>query len=135
MESKRMRVEEFIKEIANYDKESLKKGIPVGKDAVGNILLAQKQEKPLTVRNTCVTGVGRTNFVKRLILTLASLYEKNEACFFILSPRNEYGELIRFLKELPNFMRIFLKAIKTVNCSLYQASHRKTNLPVAEIMI
>lgn len=97
-----MRIEEFIEEISSMASESerfeeIRKGLPVGKDSVGNILLAQRKEKPLTVRNTCVTGVGRTNFIKRFLLTLACLYDKGEACFFILSPRTEYGELLRLL--------------------------------------
>ncbi len=95
-----MRIEEFIQEISNTKDErfdEIRKGLPIGKDSVGNILLAQKQEKPLTVRNTCVTGVGRTNFIRRFLITLACLHDKNEACFFILSPRAGYGELIRLL--------------------------------------
>ncbi len=75
--------------------EKLKKGLPLGEDTVGNILISQKREKPLTVRNTCVTGVCRGEFIRRLLLTVSCLYEKSEACFFILSPKTEYGELLR----------------------------------------
>ena len=86
-----------ISALANDDEkfEELKKGLPLGEDSVGNILLSQKREKPLTVRNTCVTGVGRCGFIRRFLLTISCLYEKSEACFFILSPRQEYGELLR----------------------------------------
>lgn len=95
-----MRTEEFITAVSRQAKENetfetLKKGLPLGEDMSGNILLAQKQDKSLTVRNTCVTGVGRTNFIRRLIITLSCLHEKEEACFFVLSPRTEYGELLR----------------------------------------
>ena len=95
-----MRSDAFISSIsalAGDDEkfEELKKGLPLGEDTVGNILISQKREKPLTVRNTCVTGVGRCGFIRRFLLTISCLYEKSEACFFILSPRQEYGELLR----------------------------------------
>ncbi len=95
-----MRTEEFISAVSQSSKENeefdkIRKGLPLGEDMSGHILLAQKREKPLTVRNTCVTGVGRTNFIRRLLITVSCLYEKGEACFFILSPRAEYGELLR----------------------------------------
>ena len=95
-----MRSDAFISSIsalASDDKkfEELKTGLPLGEDTVGNILVAQKREKPLTVRNTCITGVGRCGFIRRFLLTISCLYEKSDACFFILSPRQEYGELLR----------------------------------------
>ena len=95
-----MRTEEFIASVSKLSKENekfeeLRKGIPIGEDVTGNIVLAQKREKVLTVRNVCVTGVGRTNFIRRLVITLACLYEKEEACFLVLSPHGEYGELLR----------------------------------------
>ena len=59
-----MRTEELIKAISEESKdndrfEELKWGMPIGEDLGGNLVLAQKKVKPLTVRNTCVTGVGR----------------------------------------------------------------------------
>ena len=95
-----MRSDAFISSIsalASDDKkfEELKTGLPLGEDTVGYILVAQKREKPLTVRNTCITGVGRCGFIRRFLLTISCLYEKSDACFFILSPRQEYGELLR----------------------------------------
>jgi hypothetical protein len=75
--------------------EELKSGLPLGLDSVQNAVLAQKQGKPLTQRLTCVTGNGRSAFIRRLLLTVSCLYEKSEACFFVLSPRAEYGELLR----------------------------------------
>lgn len=95
-----MRTEEFISSVSRSSKENeefekLRKGVPLGEDVSGKIVLAQRQEKTLTVRNTCVTGAGRTNFIRRLLITVSCLYDKNEACFFILSPRAEYGELLR----------------------------------------
>ena len=40
--------------------EEYKKGLPIGKDEGGNILLAQKREKALMIRNTCVTGAEKS---------------------------------------------------------------------------
>lgn len=95
-----MNTHEFIKAVfyqteENGKLDAYKKGLPIGKDENGEILLAQKPEKPLTARNTCVTGMGRTDFIRRMIITLSCLYEKDQACFFVLSPRVEYGELLR----------------------------------------
>lgn len=95
-----MNTQEFMKALfleteGNEKLEEYKKGLPIGRDENGNILLAQKRDKTLTVRNTCATGAGRTDFIRRLIITLSCLYEKDQACFFVLSPKAEYGELLR----------------------------------------
>ena len=95
-----MNTQEFMKALfleteGNEKLEEYKKGLPIGRDENGNILLAQKRDKTLTVRNTCATGAGRTDFIRRLIITLSCLYEKDQACFFVLSPKTEYGELLR----------------------------------------
>lgn len=95
-----MNTQEFMKALfleteGNEKLEEYKKGLPIGRDENGNILLAQKGDKTLTVRNTCATGAGRTDFIRRLIITLSCLYEKDQACFFVLSPKTEYGELLR----------------------------------------
>ena len=95
-----MTTQEFMETLfrqaeGNEKLEEYKKGLPIGRDENGNILLAQKREKTLTVRNTCATGAGRTDFIRRLIITLSCLYEKDQACFFVLSPKTEYGELLR----------------------------------------
>lgn len=95
-----MKTEAFMTGISklsadNEEFEKLRKGLPLGLDMADGILFAQKREKPLTFRHTAVAGVGRREFICRLLLTLSCLYEKNEACFFVLSPSNEYGELLR----------------------------------------
>jgi hypothetical protein len=95
-----MRSDSFISSISQLSGddakfEELKKGLPLGEDSVGNILLSQKREKPLTVRHTCVTGPGRGECIRRLLLTISCLYEKSEATFLVLSPKTEYGELLR----------------------------------------
>ncbi|MBR2646555.1 MAG: hypothetical protein IKD47_03260 [Clostridia bacterium] len=95
-----MRSEEFITKISQLSKdndkfEELRKGIPLGTDAADNIVLSQRRQGPIVFRHTCVTGVKRTSFIRRLMITLSCLYEKDEACFLVLSPRAEYGELLR----------------------------------------
>ncbi|MBQ8394170.1 MAG: hypothetical protein IJX49_01175 [Clostridia bacterium] len=95
-----MRSEEFISAISGMSHdddqfEAIKKGLPLGLDSVGNVVRAQKMEKPFTLRNTCVTGTGRSRFIRRFLITVSCLYEKSEACFFVISPKTEYGELLR----------------------------------------
>ena len=94
-----MRSDEFISTLCKQAEtkgwESLKKGLPLGLDASENILFAQKECKALTIRRTCVTGSGANAFLRRTLYTLSCVYDKDEACFFILSPRTEYGELLR----------------------------------------
>ncbi|MBQ8323051.1 MAG: hypothetical protein IJX91_03710 [Clostridia bacterium] len=95
-----MRAEEFISSLLegctdDGDVKRLKESIPLGHDSVGNIVYSQKRESPFTVRHTCVTGTRKTAFIKRLLITLACLYEKSEVNFLVLSPRTDYGELLR----------------------------------------
>lgn len=95
-----MRMEEFISSLSeksdNDEKfEELRRGVPLGVDVVGNVVLSQKRERPLTVRHTCVTGVGRSGFIRRMLVTVSCLYEKSDVCFLVVSPRTEYGELLR----------------------------------------
>lgn len=95
-----MRSEDFISLISEKTEkdenfERVRLGVPLGLDVTGGVVLSQKREKPFTVRNTCVTGIGRTGYIRRLLITLSCLYEKADACFFVLSPRTEYGELLR----------------------------------------
>ncbi len=95
-----MRSDEFISAAisqAQTDEEfeTLKRNLPIGEDSAGNILFAQNRLRPLTFRHTCVTGGGKSGFIRRLLITASCLYEREEACFFILSPASEYGELLR----------------------------------------
>ena len=95
-----MRSDEFIKKIlkiAQDDEkfEELRKGTPLGVDVIEDIVLSQKYTGALAFRHTCVAGVKRTSFIRRLLITLSCLYEKEEACFLIISPKTEYGELLR----------------------------------------
>lgn len=95
-----MRSEEFISLLSERSEvsgnfEELRKGLPLGLDMSGEVVLSQKREKPFTVRHTCVTGAGRTAFIRRLLVNTSCLYEKSDACFFVISPKTEYGELLR----------------------------------------
>lgn len=95
-----MKAEEFIKKVVfstkeKDDFEKVRKGIPLGLDVNDGVVVAQKRERTLTVNNTCVTGVNRTNYIRRLLITLSCMYEKDEACFLVISPHTEYGELLR----------------------------------------
>ncbi len=75
--------------------EQMRRNIPLGVDSVGNITYARKGENAYSTRHTCVTGGNKGGFLRRLLITLSCLYEKGEVCFFVLSPAQEYGELLR----------------------------------------
>ena len=97
-----MRSEEFITSLTTFCEEEmqlqrLRLGMPLGMDAADTLVLSQKREKPFMIRHTCVTGVKRTSFIQRVLFTLSCLYEKSEANFCIVSPRKEYGEMLRLL--------------------------------------
>ena len=95
-----MRSDEFIAYLKNaYPSETqwvkMRSDIPLGRDSYGETVYSYKNDKTFVVRHTCVTGTRRTAFIKRLLITLSCLYEKSEANFLILSPKSEYGELLR----------------------------------------
>ncbi|MBQ8309300.1 MAG: hypothetical protein IJX96_05650 [Clostridia bacterium] len=95
-----MRTEEFIGILSERSKSeealfALRGGTPLGLDAAGGIVLSQTREHIFTARHTCITGARRTTFIRRLIVQLSCLYESSEANFLVLSPRQEYGELLR----------------------------------------
>lgn len=95
-----MRAEEFISAVSGMSREDdrfeeLKNGLPLGLDSTENVVIAQKRKRPYTLRNTCVTGVGTSNFIRRFLISVSCLYDRGEACFFVISPKTEYGELLR----------------------------------------
>ncbi len=95
-----MRSDEFMSSLSALSVEdekfeNLRRSIPLGVDAVGNIVYARKKETPIYSRHICVTGSGKGAFIRRLLITLSCLYERSEACFFVLSPSADYGELLR----------------------------------------
>lgn len=93
-----MHSDEFIRTIlqkAEEQKLDYQKGLPLGLDEAGNLALARTYDGPMMYHNTCVTGVDHSSFVRRFLTTLSCLFEKDEACFFVLSPDVEYGELLK----------------------------------------
>ena len=95
-----MRTEEWIsllQEQTEDDEERrlLKCGLPLGVGAAGETIVSQKREHPYIARLTCVTGGKRTAFIKRFLMTLSYFYPRSEANFLILSPRDDYGEMLR----------------------------------------
>ena len=95
-----MRSDEFIATLSAFAKEEekfdkMRKDLPLGIDSVENIVYSHKNEIPYSTRLTCVTGGGKSAFIKRLLITLSCLHEKGEACFFVLSTNSDYGELLR----------------------------------------
>ncbi len=95
-----MREEEFITlalEKASTEEEliRLRAGVPLGLDAVGEFALSQTCEHTYTCEHTCVTGSRRSVFIRRLICLLSCLYDNTTANVLVLSPRAEYGELLR----------------------------------------
>ncbi len=87
----------LLSEQAGEDEKfvAMQKNIPLGVDAAGQIAYARRKQSLFFSRHTCVTGGGRSAFIRRLLITLSCLYERGEACFFVLSPFGEYGELLR----------------------------------------
>ena len=95
-----MKTEEYISILTEQtkdaaQKESVKKSLPLGLDAMGKLVFSQRQERSFNVRHTCVTGHEKSAFVRRLVMSLSTLYKKHEASFFILSTGSEYGELLK----------------------------------------
>ena len=95
-----MRSDEFLKTLTEDTDgadslKSLRESVPLGVDAVGEVVCSQLREHSFTPRHTCVTGARRGAFLKRTVLTLSRLYHRNEVNFLVLSPRTDYGELLR----------------------------------------
>lgn len=96
-----MKAEEFIASLSeisrknSYRFDRIRACIPLGKDEPGNVIVAHREENPGRYHHVCVTGGGRGNFIRRLVLVLSCLYDRSEAMFLVLSPRAEYAELLR----------------------------------------
>lgn len=95
-----MRFEEFIRIILQSQKreeplEVCQKGLPLGLDLTEEVVFSKKNTDAVLFRHTCVTGPRRNDFLKRLLITLSCLYEKDEACFLALSTNPEYADLMR----------------------------------------
>lgn len=95
-----MRSDEFISKLSSLaagdeEFEKMRLDLPLGVDSSGNIVYSHKYSTPYSTRFTCVTGGGKTAFIKRALITASCLYERSEVCFLVLSPNTEYGELLR----------------------------------------
>lgn len=96
-----MKAEEFIASLSeisrknSYRFDRIRVCIPLGKDDAGNVVVAHREENPGRYHHVCVTGAGRVDFIRRLVLVLSCIYDRSEAMFLVLSPRAEYGELLR----------------------------------------
>ena len=97
-----MKAEEFISILSNIAAEnherflSLRKDIPLGVDELGETVTAFPYSRRGVARQICVTGTCRTDFIRRIVVTTASIYGKGELCFLIVSPNLSYGELLSF---------------------------------------
>lgn len=97
-----MKAEEFISILSNISAEnhdrflSLRREIPLGVDELGETVTAFPYARRGVARQICVTGTFHTDFIRRLIVTTASIYGKGELCFLIVSPDLSYGELLSF---------------------------------------
>lgn len=93
-----MRSEEFIGTVLQKcakQEINAREKLPLGEDAAGNIVFAKKYLGQTFYKHTCVTGACKGKFIRRFLITLSCLYEKDEACFLILSPSLEYAELLK----------------------------------------
>ena len=96
-----MRTDGFLSRISALsaaDAEAFDKargGLPLGETDEGELVVAHREIAPDRYHHTCVTGGMKTEFISRLILTLACLYEKTEAAFLIISPDLSYGRFMR----------------------------------------
>ncbi|MBR2024114.1 MAG: hypothetical protein IJ996_06345 [Clostridia bacterium] len=95
-----MRSDEFINFLLKNGKTDeevlrIRESVPLGFDNCDKVVFARRPILAPYTKHVCVTGIRKTAFIKRLILTLSCLYDKAETCFFVLSPKTEYGELLR----------------------------------------
>lgn len=118
-----MNAEEFLEILSNHLQdegkiEALKDGIPLGTDSVNKLVFAFSKEPTFSLRHICVSGARRTAFIKRLMITLACVYDKTEANFLVLSPRLDYGELLRLqsLDMTAPFVRSKEDLSSALNC-------------------
>lgn len=95
-----MRSDDFLNLITKRiqtqaDKSAVCDGLPLGYDGLENPMFAFRGNVAPIWRHVCVTGMRKTAFIKRLLLTLSRLYAKDEASVLVLSPKTEYAELLR----------------------------------------
>ena len=94
-----MKTEDFFAELAaiardnEYRFDDLRARVPLGLDSDNRLLVAGEREANFI--HVCVTGTGRTEFIRRLALSLAGAYDRGQTAFVILSPKREYAEFLR----------------------------------------
>lgn len=138
-----MRSDEFIAQIlqasTKEDIQVLREKLPLGQND-GELIYAQKTTHLFTPRHTAVTGEMRTTFIKRLILTLSQLYSPEEAHFFILSTKSDYGELLSaktidltlpFIRTQEDF-ELAVKSIKDLIANDEQGKYRRKTFIVID---
>lgn len=107
-----MRTEEFIARLSKVsncptDFLRIRRDIPLGVNGEGEVVFSRQKFYPYGVKHTAVTGTERTEFIRRLLVVLSALYKEEEACFFILSPKPEYAELMQLKNK--DFTAIFVR--------------------------
>ncbi len=97
-----MRTEEYISmlsDVADPDDEEkfgqFRKSLPLGVDADGKIVRASAFEGMTILKNLCVTGARREEFICRTLIALSCLYDREEAHFLVVSPNTIYAEMLR----------------------------------------
>lgn len=86
---------ESLRQFAEGQPELYKKQTPLGLDVTQKPILAKERASSLSFSHICVNGSKRTAYIKRLLCALSTVYKKEEANYLILSPKNEYNELLR----------------------------------------
>lgn len=95
-----MKTQEFISSLQNIKMddpdrfERLRTALPLGVDEAGEIVVAHADSKKGRANHLCITGAKRDEFIKRLLFTLAHLYEKTRLCVLVLSPNPAYAQLL-----------------------------------------
>ncbi len=77
------------------DEKTILRMLPLGVDGEGEIVFAHTEEKQNYRPQTCVSGAKRTAFIIRELSLLDALSKKRETAFIILSPKREYGAILR----------------------------------------
>ena len=96
-----MKTEEFLTRIKGESRvdperfEDLRARLPLGEYADGEYVLAHRENDVERYHHTCITGAMRAEFIARLLLTMAGLYQKSEAVFIIVSPNLYYGQFMK----------------------------------------
>ena len=92
-----MQAKEWITLLKNSETEgafSLSQ-LPLGWDSEGRALLSHTQNRQDRYYHTCVTGKEKTQFILNTVASLLSAYGEGQLSVLVLSPKSEYGNLLR----------------------------------------